>query len=78
MVGKLNDRPVVISLNSAMIDGQKILFIDATSELVDWGIVEAWLEKNLPSSARDGYRINRTDALNFHNVFRRAQAGAAA
>jgi hypothetical protein len=76
-VATLHDRPVVLSLRSAIVEGQKILFIDATSELVDWTLISAWLEKNLPRSAYDGDRINRSDAMNFHNVLRYAPVATA-
>lgn len=69
-VGSFNGRPVCISLMSAVIDGQKVAFIHATSQIVDWTLIDKWLEKNLPETAfRAPSRINRTDAMNFHNIF---------
>ncbi|MFG6083750.1 hypothetical protein ACEUZ9_005475 [Paracoccus litorisediminis] len=70
-IGQIDGRPIAISLMTATIDGQKILFLDATSVLIDWHLIDAWLEKNLPQSARLEDRINRTDALNFQNIFHR-------
>ncbi|MBW3243299.1 hypothetical protein KUV57_11385 [Epibacterium sp. DP7N7-1] len=76
-VAVLHDRPVALSLRIAIVEGQKVLFIDATSELVDWKLIDAWLEKNLPASAYDGDRINRSDAMNFANVLRQNPVAAA-
>lgn len=71
-VGHVDDMPVHISLTTAEIDGQKILFIEATSAMVDHRMVTTWLEENLPTSAfRNGdprQGVNKTDAMNFHIV----------
>lgn len=69
-VGEFSGSPVFISLLTAMIDGKKILFYEATSVVVNWDIIEKWLQDNLPKSAfrKDG-RLNKTDAMNFHNIF---------
>lgn len=69
--GKDADRPVVFSISSAIIDGNKILFIEPTSMLVDWKMIEEWLKTNLPKSAFRGEYVNKVDAMNFHNVFPR-------
>ena len=77
MIGRINNLPVCLSILTANVDGHKIVFIDATSEVSDWKLIDAWLQKNLPQSAmhEDG-RVNKTDAMNFSNVFPRAQIGA--
>jgi hypothetical protein len=69
-IGNLGGMPVCVSLFTAEIDGHKLLFIDATSQVVDHRMIDGWLKKTMPPSAfrKDGY-INRTDATNFHNVF---------
>ena len=77
IVGLINNRPVCLSILTATVDGHKIAFIDATSEAVDWKLIDAWLQKNLPQSAKHGDgRVNKTDAMNFGNVFPRTQIGA--
>lgn len=70
-MGEISSMPVCVSILSAMIDGQKILFWHATSKVVDHRLIDAWFKENLPKSAfrSDGY-VNGTDAMNFHNVFR--------
>ncbi|MBQ2263221.1 MAG: hypothetical protein II336_17905 [Loktanella sp.] len=72
-VGTFGGKPVFISLTTATVDGQKVLFIDPTSEVVSWQIIDAWLDANIPSVAKraDG-RVNKVDAMNFPNVFRAA------
>ena len=74
-VGQMDDRPICLSVSYATIDGHKILFIDACSEVVDYAMIEEWLKKYLPETAWTerfgGKYINRTNAMNFHNVFPR-------
>ena len=71
-VGTLDDRPVHISLRTAEIDGKKILFWEATSQVVDHEMIRKWLQKNLPITAfREGdprQGVNQTDATNFHII----------
>lgn len=68
-VGYLNDMPVAISLNTAVVNGNKILFYNATSVVVDWGMIEEWLQKNMPSDTKkhEG-SLRKTDASNFHDA----------
>lgn len=68
-IGELAGMPVCMSLHIIYVDGKKILFYDPCSQVVDHRIVEEWLDKHLPDTARrsDGY-INKTNAMNFHNV----------
>lgn len=71
-VGHFCKNPVCLSLHTAVIDGHKILFVDAVSQVVDHRLIEGWLKRTLPKSAfrHDGY-VNKVDAMNFHNVFPR-------
>ena len=69
-VGEFYGKPVFISLLSSEVRGKKILFVDATSQVVDHEMIEIWLQTNLPKSAMksDG-KFRKTDAMNFHNLF---------
>jgi hypothetical protein len=58
-VGYIDKRPVVMTLNTAVIGGKKILFYDGTSQLVDHALIDKWLVDNLPD-------VCKTDAGNFH------------
>lgn len=73
-VGHVGDMPVFIALSIAEVSGCKILFVEATSQVVDHRMVEAWLKRALPEAAfrPDGY-INQEDAANFVNVVRAAE-----
>lgn len=69
-VGIIGDFQVYISMTTAVIDGQKILFYDGTSRVVDHEMIRSWLKDCLPKTAFDGDKLNNTDAQNFHCVFR--------
>ena len=72
IVGHLGDRPVCLSLRKAVVDGHLLLFVDPTSQVVDHRLIDGWLSTNLPTSAhRATGSLNRTNAMNFHNVFPR-------
>lgn len=76
-VGTLADMPVCISLLTATVNGQKILFFEPISQVVDYRMIYAWLKENVPSALRkDGY-LNKTDAMNFPNVIATAKELAA-
>lgn len=57
-VGKLNKRPVFIQLSWAVIRGVAVCFLEPTSELVDWKMIDKWLTKTFPG-------IRKLDAMNF-------------
>lgn len=65
----LPGRTVCVGLNTAQVNGSKILFWEPTSDIVDYAMIYAWLKRVLPASAflTDG-QINRTDAANFHHI----------
>lgn len=69
VVGYLGDRPVAMSLWVDTIDGHRILFYEPTSRLVDYALIDEWLEANLPKTAyRADGSMNRSDAMNFCNI----------
>lgn len=68
-VGEIGGKPIWISLNVDRIYNRKVLFVEATSQVVDWEQIENWLKKNIPSAVVNN-RLNKVDALNFTNVFR--------
>lgn len=74
-VGHYNKRPVCLCLDSAIVDGHKIIFVDACSQMVDHKLIDKWMKLNMPKSAYqdrgNGKYVNRTNAMNFHNVFPR-------
>lgn len=74
-VGKYMKRPVCISMMPVTIDGHKIMFIEATSQMVDHKMIDKWLDANMPDTARadrgNGKYLNRQNAMNFHNILPR-------
>jgi hypothetical protein len=71
-VGVLDGRPVCVSLHKVRVGGHLILFVDATSQVVDHEMIARWMADTMPRSAlRENGIVNRTDAMNFHNVFPR-------
>lgn len=70
IVGHLAEMPVCISLFTAEVGQHRLVFVDATSQVVDHRMIDKWLSDTLPKSAfrKDGY-VNKTDATNFHTVF---------
>lgn len=70
MVGELAGMPVCMSLSKAVVKGHTVLFMDATSQVVDHRQIDAWFAKHLPN-------VRRTDAMNFHIVFPREEVKVA-
>lgn len=57
-LGQLDGRPVVLSVNIFEILGRKVMSYEPTSQVVDWVMVEEFLEKSWP-------HVKKTDAMNF-------------
>lgn len=57
-VGAYRNRAVCVSLVWATIRGKAVCFLEATSELVDWKMIDAWLKKEFPG-------VRKVDAMNF-------------
>jgi hypothetical protein len=74
-IGHIGDMPVCVSLFIVEVDRHKILFVEATSQVVDHHMIDKWLAEKLPRTAfRDGGEyVNKVDAQNFHNVLPRAE-----
>lgn len=50
------------------INGHKILFIEPTSMIVDWYLIDQWIKDKLPESAQS----NRNNAMNGFNTIHEA------
>lgn len=61
-VGMIDEHPTVMSLFTATVDGEKILFWHATSQVVDYRLIDSWFERMLPD-------IKKADANNFNTLF---------
>lgn len=69
-VGEFGDMPVCIAPLVHIVDGKKIMFVEATSIVVHWLIIEEWLKNNVPSAVRDDGYLNKQNAMNFFNLLR--------
>ena len=65
-VGKLSEKEIWISPLAHIVNGRKILFIEATSSVVDWDIIEDYLKKSVPSAIKACGYLNKYNAMNFH------------
>lgn len=61
-IGYLGDRPTAVMVSWAVIFGKRVAFVDPTSQLVDYVLVEEWRGVVFPRT-----RVH-SDAMNFHNV----------
>ena len=57
-IGRLCDMPVVISVIVNKVADMKVAFIDPTSQVVDWRMIDEWIKENMP-------RAERADGINF-------------
>lgn len=63
-VSKILDMPVCISLRFATIEGRRVCFWEATSQLVYYPDIAKWFAKNVPNHDK----VETSDATNFHNI----------
>jgi hypothetical protein len=62
-VGHVGDRPVCVCLCWATIDGRRVVFYHASSQIVDHPTVEAWVRATAMTPGG-----THTNAMNFHVV----------
>ena len=60
-LGRIDDMPIVASFRNAIVQGKKILFWNATSQVVDYRVIEKWFSENYPVT-------RKTDAVNLVNL----------
>lgn len=65
-VGHIADMPVVVSFTFAIINNKKVMFYEATSQVVDYRMIEDWICKYVPVVVMNCKRDTCTDASNFH------------
>lgn len=65
-VSCLDGRPVNLSLFWDIIDGHYICFYDCCSQVVDWAMIDKWLDDNYHGKWAKGTRKAHCDAQNFH------------
>jgi len=71
-IGRLDDRPIFVSLSFVSVGGHKVCFYEATSTVVDHTMVREYIETIAPASAKsEGGRLNHTNSGNFCNILPR-------
>ncbi len=63
-IGELGGLPVVVQCAVAAIEGKRMLFYDVCSQVVDYKLVDEWIDGLLKRNGRLGCR--HTNATNFH------------
>lgn len=68
-VGTVDNRPIVISIFYAKLNGKKVMFYYGCSQLVDHKMIDDWIQMYTLETIRydNGYRWAHCDAMNFHN-----------
>lgn len=64
-VTELDNRPVMVCLNFATIEGRKYIFYYSPSQVCDWKAIEDWIAERCPNV------IEKSDAMNFGNTLKR-------
>lgn len=67
---KKQNKAISISLRSAVVDGQKILFWFPMGRWSDYDVIEEWIKQAMPETAFQDGRLNKQDAGNFICVLR--------
>jgi hypothetical protein len=67
IAGHLDGRPVCVTLTWEIQCGQRVLFWEATSEVVDYKMIKAWFAQNTHAPDWGGGRPARCNASNFHH-----------
>lgn len=66
-IGHLDKRPICVTMFCDWINGQRVMFYDAVSQVVDRKLVEDWLQYWTLKTIRwdNGHRWAHCDAMNF-------------
>jgi hypothetical protein len=72
-IGQLDGRPVFISLSFTSFDGHVVCFYEATSVVVDWAMIDDWIEQNVPvmKTTEKPWRNVNCNAMNFAGCYHR-------
>ncbi len=71
-IGTVAKRPICIEGRYAILNGKRVMFYDGTSQLVDWKMIDQWMENYLRKcmgwcDTPETYR--HCNAANFHQCF---------
>lgn len=65
-LGYIDNRPICIAPLIHEIGGAKVLHVEATSELVDWSLIDSWIVANTPEGV-DIYDDPTNLIINFYH-----------
>jgi hypothetical protein len=66
-IGSFGGEPVNISLQFAVLNGNRIMFYSPSSPVANWDMIEKWLLANCNPTRQGGIRAH-VNAENFHQV----------
>lgn len=67
-IGSIDERPIVVSIMYAILNGKRVMFYYGVSQLVDHKMIEDWLTMYTHDIKWDnGSRWAHCDATNFHH-----------
>lgn len=72
-VGRLDNRPINVSINHALLNDKLVLFYYGMSQLVDWKMIDEWIEFHAEKYLgwkRTGETWPHCNATNFPNCFK--------
>ena len=68
-IGVSNGKPVCMSVFWNILNGQRVLFYECTSQLADYELVDKWVSENCKVKYDKGTRRAHTNAMNFAHCF---------
>jgi hypothetical protein len=66
-IGHVGKSPIHVCFSFAIINGKKICFYEATSQVINHKMIEDWLISRFQLTNDNYSRWNHTNAMNFHN-----------
>lgn len=69
VIGHVGNMPVAVCLTYAKLNGHKVVFYEATSEIVDHDMVRKWIDHYNPNQS------NHANAMNFGQCYSYVGAG---
>lgn len=72
-IGTCDKRPVCISIFWSWLDGHRVMFYEASSQVVDHKMVEKWIWHFSKHIKWDGTRWAHTNSSNFHHCINTIQ-----
>jgi len=72
-LGTLDNRPVCIAIQWAIINGMRMMFWDSTSQVVDHKMIDKFFDEYCNPKHDNGTRRARQNAMNFHVALRASE-----